>query len=354
MSRSQMKYHPTIGFTYMPSAKLRMPAPGGGYLVRTNGAGFRSDREFERERTPGKFRALVFGDSQTAGDGGANAARYTDLVEKAVPGLELYNYALSGAGPDQHYLAYRECADVEHDLLVVALYVENIRRVARSIVQSLDADGAEAFYPKPYYVLKGGELVLHNVPVPKQPWTPTTLPPELRSQIYSFQETNFFSRDDRPGLRKLAAYVPMKKTLKQWAMRLSRYEPLPDYDDRSNSDWLLLRAILEAWFRASKTPVLLVSIPHYAYFLTPSGRPGYQARLRELADATGCHFYDPLGELAAFSDKDRRTFWSEASGHLSAEGHRVFARLLTPVLERRMRSGAPHARDAANEARTLA
>ena len=51
MSRSQMKYHPRIGYTYMPSAKLRVAGVGGGYLVRTNAAGFRSDREFVRERT---------------------------------------------------------------------------------------------------------------------------------------------------------------------------------------------------------------------------------------------------------------------------------------------------------------
>jgi len=339
MSRSQMKYHSTIGYTYMPSAKLRVPGAGGGYLVRTNAAGFRSDREFVREREPGSFRALLFGDSQTSGDGGPNASRYADLVEKALPGLEIYNYSLSGSGPDQQFLAYQECADVEHDLLIVALYVENIRRVTRSVVKSRDSSGEEAYYPKPYYVVRDGELVLRNVPVPKRPWTEETLPEELRSQIYSYQETNFFSRDDRPVLRKLATFVPMRKTIKQLAMRVSKFQPLPDYDDPRSPEWLLLRAILEAWFRASKTPVLLVTIPHYLYFLASCEPPGYQARFRELAHSTGCHVYDPLSELSAFSDKERRSFWSEASGHLSAEGHRALAGLLCPVLERFVQAG---------------
>lgn len=341
MSRSQMKYHPTIGYTYMPSAQLRVPGQAGGYLVRTNAAGFRSDREFVPERAPGKFRALLFGDSQTAGDGGSNSERYGDLVEKAVPGLEIYNYSLSGAGPDQHLLAYQECAKVEHDLLIVALYVENIRRVTRSVVKSLDADGVEAYYPKPYFVEQEEELVLRNVPVPKRPWTAATLPEELRSQVYSYQETNFFSRGERSLLRTVASYVPMRRALKQLALRLSTFQPLPDYDDAASPQWRLLSKILQMWFRASEKPVLLLTLPHYVYIASSGDPSGYQTRFRELSRTTGCHLYDPLPDLRSFPVKERSRFWSEASGHLSGAGHRVIAQLLAPVLERFVREAAP-------------
>jgi len=338
MSHAQMKYHPRIGYVYMPSAKLRVPGYGGGYLVRTNAAGFRSDREFVPQRTPGTFRALLFGDSQTAGDGGINAQRYGDRLERAVPGLEVYNYGLSGSGPDQHYLVYRECADVEHDLLIVGLYVENIRRVGRQIVKSREPSGEEAYYAKPYFHLQDGALVLHNVPVPKQPWTEATLPAELRPQVYSFLETNFMSKKDRPGLRRLTSMVPMRRTLKHAAMRLTKYQPLPDYDDPANPDWVLLRAILEAWFSASKVPVLLFLIPHYVYFVAWSDPTGYQARFRELASHTGCCLYDPLADLEALGAKERSTLWSEASGHLSSRGHEVLAGLLAPVVQRFVRT----------------
>jgi len=70
-----MKYHPLVGHTYMPNVKMRVPGVSGGYLVRTNGAGFRADREFLQERKPGVFRALLFGDSQSAGDGTSNSLR---------------------------------------------------------------------------------------------------------------------------------------------------------------------------------------------------------------------------------------------------------------------------------------
>lgn len=102
------KYHPRIGYTFMPSVKSRVPWENGGYLLRTNAAGFRSEREFIKERTLDKFRAVLFGDSQTAGNGVSNLSRYSDVVEQLVPNLEVYNYALPGTSADQHYLTYQD------------------------------------------------------------------------------------------------------------------------------------------------------------------------------------------------------------------------------------------------------
>lgn len=350
MSRSQMRYHPRIGYVYMPNAKFRVQGTGGGYLVRTNATGFRSDREFVGPRAQGTFRALLFGDSQTAGDGGANAARFGDRLERAVPGLEIYNYGLSGSGPDQQWLAYQEYANVEHDLLVITLYVENIRRVNRRVVKSRDEDGNEAYYAKPYYLVEDDQLVLHNVPVPKQPWTERTLPADYRSQVYSYTETNFFSRGNKvaagagagaePSRPRLGSLAPLRSAIKSMVLGLANYQPLPDYDSPQNPEWLLLRRILATWIAASKTPVLLVPIPHYVYFVASSEPQGYQSRFRELARDTGCQLYDPLPDIWKHSARDRRGFWCDASGHLSPRGHEVLAELLTPVLAGLVRAAA--------------
>ena len=161
ISKSLTKYHPRVGYTYMPSVKIRVQGANGGYLVRTNAAGFRSDREFVDKRPPGVFRALLFGDSQSSGDGMPNALRYSDLLEAALPGLEINNYALSGTATDQQYLAYQEHASTDHDLLVIGLYVENIRRITRRVIKARDAAGDAFFRAKPYYELDGEELRLH-------------------------------------------------------------------------------------------------------------------------------------------------------------------------------------------------
>lgn len=161
-----MRYHPRIGYTYMPDAKLRVQGANGGYLVRTNAAGFRSDREFVPARKSGTFRVMLFGDSQTAGDGTINALRYSDLLEKAVPDLEINNYGLSGTGTDQQLLTYRENSAIEHDLVVIGIYVENVRRLLSRIVRSRDVSGEELFRAKPYFTMDPEGMVLRNVPVP--------------------------------------------------------------------------------------------------------------------------------------------------------------------------------------------
>lgn len=336
-----MRYHPEIGTSYIPNLKLRVAGERGGYLVRTNASGFRSDRDFARERQPRRSRAILFGDSQTAGDGLPNAQRFSDRLEQEVPGLEVYNYAISGTGPDQHFLAYQASGGVDHDLLIIAVHVENVRRVSRRMIESLDSSGASVFYSKPYFELSGGELSLRNVPVPKQRWSEQTLPDEYKPHVYSYTETNLFSHltgrnRAAPQLPKILA--PVRQLARSAAMRLSGFRPLPEYDVPSNPGWVLLRTILETWIRSSAAPVLLVPIPHYVSFVSSRDPTCYRARFDELAEATGCHLYDPWPELLKAPIEDRRLLWSEWSGHLSEVAHKRLAELLGPVVERLLRN----------------
>ena len=149
----------------MPSIKSRVPWEKGGYLVRTNAAGFRSDSKFVKERTPGIFRAILFGDSQTAGNGVSNSQRYSDVVTQLVPNLEVFNYGLPGTGPRTlPYVA--RCVNVDHDLLVIGMHVENIGQLASRFHVFTRRDGHEVIYAKPYFTLDHGDLALHHVPVP--------------------------------------------------------------------------------------------------------------------------------------------------------------------------------------------
>lgn len=334
-----MRYHPRIGYTYMPSAKLRVQGANGGYLVRTNAAGFRSEREFVRERSPGVFRAVLFGDSQTAGDGTGNASRFSDLLEKAVPGLEVYNYALSGTGTDQQYLTYSDVGCVEHDLVVVGLFVENIRRLIPRVLRSRDITGDEVYRAKPYYEITEDGLALRNVPVPKQPWTEETLPPELLPHVYTYGNEYSFFRDPNQKhaslLRRLAP-AGLRTMVTSLISRLKTFQPLPEYNSSRTPEWQLLREILAMWVRASPVPVLLVAIPHDSGLRGKSDPRNYQARFRELARDTGCLVYDPLPELLELSDEERNGLWSYTYGHLSVQGHAAIARLLTPVMQRIM------------------
>ena len=170
--RSVTQHHPTIGYTFIPGIKARVSLPNeeAAYLVRANAQGFRCDRDFKARKSEGKRRALLFGDSFTAGDGVSNGKRYGDLLEQLVEGLEVYNFGLPGTGTDQQYLAYQEFAEgIEHDLLILAVTVENIGRVASRFRPYVDERGETVVYAKPYYVLEEGRLSLKNVPVSKEP-----------------------------------------------------------------------------------------------------------------------------------------------------------------------------------------
>ena len=334
-----MRYHPRIGYTYMPSTKLRVQGVNGGYLVRTNAAGFRSEREFVRERSPGTFRALLFGDSQTAGDGAANALRFSDLIEQSVPGLEVYNYALSGTGTDQHYLTYGEVGAVEHDLVVIGLFVENIRRLTPRVLRSRDITGDEVYRAKPYFDFEDGELALRNVPVPKQAWTEETLPAELRPHVYTYgNEYSFFRDPSQAHARLLRRLAPagVRALVRSLMARFRTFQPLPEYNSPRTAEWLLLREILSRWIKQSCVPVLVVTLPHDTGMREESDPQNYQARFRELAIETGCLIYDPLPQLLELPAEERLGLWSSAYWHLSVPGHEVIARLLSPVLKKIM------------------
>lgn len=322
MWQSLSKYHPRIGYTLMPSIKSRVPCETGGYLVRTNAAGFRSDHEFVAERTPGKRRAIVFGDSQTAGDGVSNGDRYTDVLEKRVPDLEVFNYGIPGTGTDQHYIAYLDCAKVDHDLLVIGMYVENIGRVAHRFRPFLDAAGKEVIYAKPYYSIEGGELVLHHVPVPKAKMTKAMISPE-----------------DAPHVDWGVPFAGLRNVVKKLGMRdlmqkITKFQPVPDYDSPDNPRWILLRRILETWIRGSEAKVLLLLLPMWPFIEESSDPTSYQARFRELASDTGCALHDPLPDLWKYPADERRAFRFKVDSHLTPKGHEAIALSLAQAIER--------------------
>lgn len=324
MTRSIFQYHPTYGFHFIPGVKARIPHESGGYLVRANAAGFRSDREFVAPRTPGRRRVLLFGDSYTAGDGVSNGLRYGDLLEKHVAGIEMYNYGLPGTGTDQHYLVYSDvAARIEHDLVIIAVLVENIRRVVAHYRMFENAEGQRVALAKPYFSLEaGGDLTLHNVPVPKGEMSLDTIPAEEREHV------------DRGGelalvRRALNLLGPGVKSLLQSAIGQN---PLPAYDSADDPAWRLMRAILTRWISESTTPVLVVPLPLYHYVEGIADPSAYQARFGELAQTTRALVHDPLPDLLALPMRERRALRFERDVHPTALAHQHLARSIASAV----------------------
>ncbi len=319
------EYHPVVGHRFIPDVKARIAHEGGGFLWRTNAAGFRSDHEFARERTPGTRRVLVFGDSFTAGDGVSNGKRFTDVIEARVPRTEVYNFGLSGTGTDQHYLAWREFAahgKVEHDLLVIVVQVENITRVMTPRRMFFDSEGREAMMAKPYFEVEGDGVVLKGVPPSREP---------CRVE----QAGNGAGASNMGGGAVAAVKgIVTRLGLKGIAQKLMKPQPLPEYDRAGSPGWVLLSRIIEMWARESRAPVLVVPLPVYQY-VEETAEPTYRERFAELGarlSALGAAVHDPLDHLVKYPAAERRAFRFATDQHPTPAGHEAIGTSIAPAI----------------------
>lgn len=311
------EYDADIGYRFVPYLKTRVASPDGGYLVRTNGQGFRNDREFERDDpTP---RLLVFGDSFTAGDGVSNGSRYSDQLEELLAPMQVHNFGLPGSGTDAQFICYSKvAAGAQCRAVVIAVLVENIRRIVSPYRPSHDAEGKVEFLPKPYFDLEGAQLVRRHHPVPRERVTAKEL------------ETNdLVDRGGRfPLLRNLVRSAGLQGVVQQ----LIRYQPTPEYDSPDDPAWRLMRAILLAWRAAIPQPVVLMPLPLYQHVEGTADPSAYRKRFGELAHDGRFILHDPLDDLHGYDAPTRRGFRFKNDVHLTPAGHRAVAESLAGTL----------------------
>jgi carbamoyltransferase len=296
---------------------------GGGYLVRTNSHGFRSEFEFVRAKPATTKRLLLFGDSYTAGDGVSNKYRYSDQLMSIVANLEIYNFGMPGTGTDQQYLIFRELAhQFDHDAIIIAVLVENIRRVNSRYRFYFDENHKKVLFSKPYFELDNDNLVLKGIPVSPNP---------VNSDDLSFEDREKIDEGGKfVGLRSMVK----KLGLQEVSQILTRYQPLPEYNDAKNKEWLLLKRILENWISESKKPVFLVPLPIYSYVEETSDYRRCQERFAEFSNLGNVVLFDPYDDLVQYSLTERRNFRFKDDPHPSASGHAAIATSLSGVLSK--------------------
>lgn len=342
--RQIYEYDPFFGFRFVPELKARLLHDGGGgYLLRTNPQGFRCRHAFEKPKRGGLRRVLLFGDSFTAGEGVSDGYRYGDLLEELVPDLEVYNFGMPATGTDQHYLIYRECArEIEHDLLIIAVFVENVRRVASRYRYFLDQAGRRVLYEKPYFSLVDGKLVLHCVPPRKRPVEESALSPAERGSIFSSARfprlrAAYQRLRRQPGFERLVHQSGLQEVLQ----RLFRYRPLTEYDEPANPAVQTLRVLLAEWISGHHRPVMLMPIPLHHYVLGVSDPASYQRLFRDVTRAAGATYYDPLPDLRRHPIDTRRSFFYEADGHLTRAGQAALASCMAGSVRELLGGSAP-------------
>jgi lysophospholipase L1-like esterase len=163
------EYHPVLGWKGAPGAEGTLITTESETEVRFNSAGLRDD-EYSLAKPEGVTRIAVLGDSFAWGYGVEQDENFAAVLEtqlnEAGHAVEVLNFGLTGYGTDQDYLAYLELARAyEPDIVILAFYENDVLEVA-----NLQMYG----YPKPFFLLEDGELLLANTPIAEpQDWLAT-------------------------------------------------------------------------------------------------------------------------------------------------------------------------------------
>ena len=154
-----------------------------------------------------------------------------------------------------------------------------------------------------------------------------------------FQADTFWPVFERlrrhPGFERFV----VKSGLKERALRLLHYQPIPEYDDPEHPAWLVMKAILQAWIAESPRPTVVMPIPLHHYVAGMASPSSYQQCLRAAAESAGGSFLDPLPALLDYPKEQRKSFYFPQDGHLTRAGHEALGHILAAFLESRLSAG---------------
>ena len=320
-TKPYVEHDPLIGYRYVPNSRSRLPRPGGGeYEIAINSAGIRSNREYTKEKPPGVFRILVFGDSYAAGQFVSNDQRFTELLERRVPGLEVINFALEGTGTDQQLLMYENVGrEYEHDVVMVFPFLQNIRRnMVEARVARDPETHEEVLRPKPRFELVDGRLRLRNVPVPD------------RREVVDRTDDMMMDRTDANGsalnrMKTWLSEMPVGQMLKQLVFHFKPWEPFPEYRCARTPEWQLMEAILKRFREAAGSrPLVIVPVFYDSYVRFRMAR-NYWDRFCSLEQLPSVQAIDLLPHFRRLGTEAVRCFQHPHDCHYSTYGHLVVA-----------------------------
>lgn len=161
--------HSKLGWTHRPNLREED--------FSTNSIGLRGKREYSLKKPSGYMRAVVLGDSFSAGYGVGDEETYAAQLEQLIPDSEFLNLAVSGYGVDQAVLRWELLGHrFEPDLVVLGIFVPDFHRNA--LTWRFDA-------PKPRFYIDQDNLTLSSEPLPPMEHVETNVQ-RLRSELDSF------------------------------------------------------------------------------------------------------------------------------------------------------------------------
>ncbi len=153
------QYDPDLGWCPKPGAIASSDRFDLTVEYKVNSKGLRGPL-IPYERTPGTFRILLLGDSQTYGYGVPIEKHFSHLLPGYFKNVEVVNLGVSGYGVDQELLIYRKKGQrFQPDLVISFVPHYKAHRHMHSRRWSKE---------KPHFILQDGELIIQNTPVPNK------------------------------------------------------------------------------------------------------------------------------------------------------------------------------------------
>ena len=331
------QYHPLLGWINKPDYENSVTTTKGfSFHITHNARGLRG-REYPYERTPGKYRILVLGDSFAWGFGVGDSEVFTQTLESITPDVEVINMGVSGYGTDQELLLYTEEGyKYKPDLVVLTFFNNDLDEISTSISYG---------YPKPYFLADSQPLTVSNVPVPRTQDTERKLfgnPSTFIGKCKKFLRQNTHTY---PFLAQRISSLPwMKKVLLATGLADDPFIKggLPYHTlGTLESSWELFFRLAKEFKSiagVNKSAFLLVHIPIKELppqngFDPVKQNDANSTILRDFSSAVKIDFIDMLPALRADDTRGLRYFDKpEQDIHLNAAGHNLLAHLISEWL----------------------
>lgn len=330
-AKPYVQHHSRVGYSYIPNTKMILPQPGGGsYHICINSQGIRSDKEYSTRKRDGIYRILVFGDSFAAGQYVNNQDRFSEILERRNPGLEVINLGLEGTGTDQQLLIFEErCKTFEFDMVLLFPFLQNIKRNVVDYRESIDPlTRKRVLIPKPRFELINGELILRNVPISQDR---KIIPDEdSRDQSMKTDTPNSWKGKCKSSLNRIIERLGIKSAI----YSLIPWEPFPEYAHPQTKEWLLMEAIIRDFKKIAREKYLVVVPLFYASYIRYRMARNYWTRFSSLSDSDKLTVLDALPYFKRLGTDGVKCFFEPFDCHFSPHGHLVLANFLEIELKK--------------------
>jgi lysophospholipase L1-like esterase len=280
-------------------------------LVHQNKYGLRGPDDMQLNKTDGKRRVLVLGDSYTWGYG-VNQTELFSAPEVHGTNDEILNFGVSGYGTDQEYLFYqRDGTKFVADEVVVALNSYN--NVAHNLAPN------QYGYSKPYFTLENQQLILHTEHIRNS---------TLRSISSSLNHHSRVWNLLREVRRVLGNLLERSRGIAEAREVVYRPEDVSERDRAGVDLTIAILKKLKDAASAQKADFYVIFIPYKPHIdkRVPYNNPLVPLIAAGLTHA-GITYREPYPEFLKAALAGVHLF--NDSNHFGPEGHALFAKFLT-------------------------